>query len=288
MRSGVGGYNKFGQATPPAGQFQAIAAGHVHSLGLTVDGQIIGWGSNTAGQLDVPAGKYQAIAAGNWFSLGLTVGGQVVGWGAGGSGQASPPSGEFLSMAGGGYHGLALVAPPGPCSFGGNSSCDTDDLDALYAVFNTSVPPTEEKFDLNSDSLVDVGDLAQWLSLAATKNGHSSPYLRGDLELDRDVDLSDYNMLALLFNPSGTYGPYLWEHGNVDGDGDIDLTDYNWLTANFSPMGYDNVEVPEPSAFCLLSSGLLLLSGARRRVRASRSSLRCRNSFILLQCNGSK
>ena len=47
--------------------------------------------------------------------------------------------------------------------------------------------------------------------------------LAGDTDGDQDVDLSDYNTLPTNFNPSGTYGPYLWEDGNFDGDGDIDL-----------------------------------------------------------------
>ena len=54
--------------------------------------------------------------------------------------------------------------------------------------------------------------------MAATKNGHSSAYLRGDTDLDRTVDLADYNALATNFDPSGAYGPYLWQDGNSDGD----------------------------------------------------------------------
>jgi hypothetical protein len=190
--------------------------------------EIVGWGQDNKGQINTPSGQFQDVAAGEAHSLGLTTNGEIIGWGADSSGQASPPSGEFLSLAGGGYHGMVIVAPPGPCSWRGNYSCNTDDLDALYAVFNTSVPPTEEKFDLNSDGLVDVDDLDEWLRVAATRNGHSSPCQRGDLHLDRVVD----------------------------------LTEYNWLAANFSPLGYDTVTVPEPVYFWLLASRVLLLAGA--------------------------
>ena len=41
---------------------------------------------------------------------------------------------------------------PDYCTFGGDTSCNTDDLDALYEVFNTHVPPTDSLFDLNLDT----------------------------------------------------------------------------------------------------------------------------------------
>ena len=150
-----------------------------------------------------------------------------------------------------------FIELPDPCAFGGDASCNTADLDALYAVFNTSVPSTGSLFDLNFDNVVDAADLSEWLSLAAHENGHSSPYLRGDTDLDRDVDLTDYNSLATNFDPSGSYGPYLWQDGNFDGDGNIDLSDYNALVGNFAPVGYGTAAVPEPSSVCLLLAGLL-------------------------------
>ena len=154
----------------------------------------------------------------------------------------------------------SLLAIADPCALGGDASCDTDDLNALIAALNT----TDVLFDLTSDGVVDVADLDEWLSLAATENGYSSPYLRGDLHLDRDVDLSDYNMLTLYFNPSGTYGPYLWDHANFDGDNDVDLADYNALASNFSPAGYGAAAVPEPAAALLALLGMLLFSACRR------------------------
>ena len=87
--------------------------------------------------------------------------------------------------------------------------------------------------------------------------------LWADLHLDRDVDLSDYNMLTLYFNPSGTYGPYLWDHANFDGDNDVDLADYNALASNFQPLGYGAAAVPEPTSVCLLPTALLVLARVR-------------------------
>ena len=87
--------------------------------------------------------------------------------------------------------------------------------------------------------------------------------LKGDTDGDGDVDLTDYSALATNFDPSGAYGPYLWQDGNSDGDNDVDLSDYNVLASNFSPAGYGAAAVPEPASFCLLLTGLLLLARVR-------------------------
>ncbi|MBP62689.1 MAG: hypothetical protein CMJ62_14310 [Planctomycetaceae bacterium] len=166
-----------------------------------------------------------------------------------------------------GTHKFAAAVPPapsGPCAFDGDTSCNTADLDALYAVLGTDVPPTDALFDLNSDNLVDAADLTEWLSQAALINGHGSAYLRGDTGLDRDIDLSDYNALAANFDPNGTYGPYLWLAGNFDGDDDVDLTDCNSLAGNFNPLGYGTAAVPEPAAALLALLALLLASASGR------------------------
>ena len=47
-------------------------------------------------------------------------------------------------------------------------------------------------------TLIDAADISEWLSQAATANGHGSPYLRGDTEFDRDVDITDFNTVGLL------------------------------------------------------------------------------------------
>ncbi len=60
--------------------------------------------------------------------------------------------------------------------------------------------------DLNSDGTGNLLDITEWLSQAATANGYGSPYLPGDTDLDRDVDLSDYNKLATNFDPVGFQG----------------------------------------------------------------------------------
>jgi hypothetical protein len=86
----------------------------------------------------------------------------------------------------------------------------------------------------------------------------------GDTDGDMDVDLSDYNMLAANFDPTGSLGPHPWDHGNFDGDGDVDLADYNVLASHFQPLGYGAAAVPEPSSIGLVIAGLLAAAGAGR------------------------
>ena len=49
----------------------------------------------------------------------------------------------------------------------------------------------------------------------------------GDADGDRDVDVTDFNVLASHFDPAGdgypNNGPF-WDEGNFDGDDDTDIT----------------------------------------------------------------
>ena len=48
-------------------QFQAIAAGYAHSLALTSDGALVGWGNDLDGQASPPVGNdFVAIEAGGF------------------------------------------------------------------------------------------------------------------------------------------------------------------------------------------------------------------------------
>ena len=56
---------------------------------------------------------------------------------------------------------------------------------------------------------------------------------------------------------------------NADGDIDIDITDFNILATNFNPTGYDTTStIPEPSTLVLFTLGILGTTGTvfyRRR-----------------------
>jgi alpha-tubulin suppressor-like RCC1 family protein len=120
----------------------AIAAGELHSLALTADGRVVGWGANGAGEAigyDVPhphgtSGEVKlmgqplsdviAIAAGRedspGFSLALRRDGKVVAWGDNRSGQTTVPDGlgNVVAISAGGLHALALKADGTVVSWG--------------------------------------------------------------------------------------------------------------------------------------------------------------------------
>ena len=157
------------------------------------------------------------------------------------------------------------------CDFTPDAACDMADINQMFETGDlvTGVGVSEyltgvrHKLDLIPNDTVDAADISEWLSQAATENGYESPYLRGDTNLDRNVDLNDYNMLVFSFDPLGTHGPYLWQHGNSDGDNDVDLADYNAVASNFQPLGYGAAAVPEPTSLCLLLTAMLLLARVR-------------------------
>ncbi|MEV5984906.1 Ig-like domain repeat protein [Streptomyces sp. NPDC052051] len=124
----------------PAGvQVTAIAGGGYHSLALTSDGRVFGWGLNTEGELGdgtftnrntpvetlLPAGvEITAIAAGGQHSLAVTSDGRVLAWGLNISGALGdgttvnsstpvevllPAGTRVTAVTGGAYHSLAVT-----------------------------------------------------------------------------------------------------------------------------------------------------------------------------------
>ena len=84
--------------------------------------------------------------------------------------------------------------------------------------------------------------------------------LPGDADIDRDVDITDFNSLISNFGPIGN-NVLPWRLGNFDTD--IDITDFNTLAINFSPNGYhaaEGFENPEPSSVCQIFLAIILLS----------------------------
>ena len=153
---------------------------------------------------------------------------------------------------------LVISTIPNPCSWGGDASCNTADLDALYTVFNTSVPPTDALFDLNADNVVGEADLTEWLSLAATANGYNSPYLRGDTDLDHDVDTVD--LTGMIMHYTGATGS-----GTTWLTGDTDTVDLTTAIINFTGARNAAAAVPEPSSLLLL----VLAAGCLAATRGS-------------------
>jgi len=150
-------------------------------------------------------------------------------------------------------------------------------LDALYAVFNTHVPPTDPLFDLNSDTVVGEADLDLWLNLAAVENGYFSPYLRGDTDLDHDVDTFD--LTQMIMNYTGAIGSdTTWLTGDTDGDGDTDTVDLTTAIINFTGARNAAAAVPEPSSLLLL----VLAVGNVVLCRIRQQRMRCQELFAFL------
>jgi len=151
------------------------------------------------------------------------------------------------------------------CDFTPDAACDLADINQMLQAGNLVTGFSwyfswfPDRLDLVDNDIIDAADITEWLAQAATANGHGSPYLRGDTELDRDVDITDFNVLASHLDPTGDGNPYndpFWNEGNFDGDGDTDITDFNLLAANFAPDGYNSSAIPEPSTVVLLLLGL--------------------------------
>jgi fibronectin type 3 domain-containing protein len=92
----------------------AIAAGGTHALALQVNGQVVGFGSNSSGQITIPTGLsgVMAVAAGYDHSLALRSNGTVVAWGDNSSGQINVPAGlsNVVAISAGSYFSMALLA----------------------------------------------------------------------------------------------------------------------------------------------------------------------------------
>ena len=157
---------------------------------------------------------------------------------------------------------LFFAEPFGVCDFDGDGLCDASDVDAL--VTEIAMGGSQSSFDLNSDGVVDRGDLTDWRRNAATQNGLDEPYLLGDANLDGIVDAADLNRLALNWNQDVTG----WSAGDFTADGtigpaDLNVVGLNWQQSNLPPQPS---AVPEPRAKTLTLVVLLACFTKRRRL----------------------
>ena len=88
--------------------------------------------------------------------------------------------------------------------------------------------------------------------------------LLSDADGDIDVDITDFDILATNFSPTGTSAADSWTHTNFDDDNDVGITDFNSLAVNFPPGAHGSDtpgQVPEPSMIVSLILGGLMVSG---------------------------
>lgn len=194
-----GGSAWWGEAVVPASladtPVTAVAAGGNHSLALTSDGVITGWGYNEGGQATSPSsleGKdVTAIAAGWHFSMALTSDGKVTTWG---STPAEPPSElddeVVTAIAGGLNHALALTSTGEVVAWGSNFAGETDVPASLEGTVVTAISANYGW----SMALTEDGEVVTWGSgdgyHHGPSGGQSAPPVPDSLTDERVVAIS--------------------------------------------------------------------------------------------------
>lgn len=134
-----------------------------------------------------------------------------------------------LPLAAGQVSGFSGGFVPGGADFNGDLVIDANDIDMLYASFGGNL-----KFDVNGDNAVNQFDVNAYVrEVLGTEFG--------DADLDGDVDLQDYNILALNYNKSGVG----WAGGDFTGNGVVNSSDYTRLKQQF---GFNNAGFSLPEA----------------------------------------
>jgi hypothetical protein len=150
--------------------------------------------------------------------------------------------------------------------FDGDGVADAEDVDTLVAEIIAG--SNDSSLDLTADGVVNINDLNQWLSDAATANGFAEPYSLGDANLDGTVDASDLN--ALGRNWQGR--PNSWQLGDFNADGIVNAGDLNQLGQNWlteTPSAASQSAVPEPATATLAIFALAAVKCLRRRTRGT-------------------
>ena len=130
-------------------RFSKIAAGGLHGLGLTVDGDLYAWGNNINGQLgvgdaidrDVPTlvlggHNFVQIVAGARHSLALTSCGDLYAWGIGGSIGDGSTENRYVPTLVSGNHEFVQISAGGTHSYNMNHSLGLTIGGELYAWGN--------------------------------------------------------------------------------------------------------------------------------------------------------
>ena len=152
------------------------------------------------------------------------------------------------------------------CDFDGDGSCSIADLDELTIAVADGVVDTASLLNLDGDAVgaITGSDQDAWLTQAGEANGLSGAYLRGDVNLDRKVDASDLNTIAINWNTDAKQ----WSEGNVTGAG-VGADDLNAMALNWQSevaVAASLSTVPKPSFGCWFASLLIGMGWLRRKI----------------------
>ena len=136
------GWPASGRADAPGGQFAGIAAGANHSCGIRADRSIACWGSNRHGQTDAPGGRYASVTAGSDHSCAIRDDQTVVCWGSSEFGQTDAPAGRFREVSARGLHSCAIGHDWTVDCWGFNGGGQADPPDGQFARIATGLEHT--------------------------------------------------------------------------------------------------------------------------------------------------
>ena len=159
-------------------------------------------------------------------------------------------------------NGLIKIVEEVPGDFNGNGMLDSEDIEMLAAAIRQM--SVDEKFDIDEDGQVSLGDHTQWVRAP----NFAGTYF-GDSNVDGEFNSAD---LVLAFTP-GEYEDTValnssWAEGDWNGDGDFDSAD---LIEAFQDGGFEQgprpaaSAVPEPSSSFVLIVGIVFLACRRFR-----------------------
>lgn len=115
---------------------------------------------------------------------------------------------------------VTVPAARNPGNANRDGRINTLHIDELFeAVHAVNHSP---RLDVTGDGRVDMSDVDELI-----KNIIGTEY--GDVDLDGDVDVTDFETLAANFGANQRS----WSHGDFDGDGEVDFFDFNILSTNF-------------------------------------------------------
>ena len=137
-----------------------------------------------------------------------------------------------------------------PGDFNSDHAVDMTDVDMLWALRDTDVPPTDAMYDLAPSGHIDLGDAHELIrNIVGTS--------MADTNLDGIVDLRDLGNLADRYGRAGDFGD-----GDANFDGVIDILDLGEMADDYGKT-FAGRPIPEPASLAFLALGAVAVM--RRR-----------------------